>query len=145
MYSQLLWETTDHNVTISNWPFKLAQWLWQHSKTEPYITWSVARWWHHGCGFQQQLTVCNVVKWLWSTVHHNHSLCWHHSKHLTYIQISYYWVVQAGLLTPLTFAWHRSSPLAAFTSSAYFLHNGRRWQWICEFYTANFKDIFGGP
>ena len=34
-----------------------------------------------------------------------------------------YWTVQAGLLTPLTFARHRLSPLAAFTSSAYFLHN----------------------
>ena len=49
-----------------------------------------------------------------------------------------YWAIQAGLLTPLTFARHRLSPLAAFTSSAYFLHNGRWWQWICEFY-------FGGP
>ena len=37
-----------------------------------------------------------------------------------------YWAVQAGLLTPLTFAQHRLSPLAAFTSGAYFLHNGRR-------------------
>ena len=37
-----------------------------------------------------------------------------------------YWAVQAGLLTPLTFVRHRSSPLAAFTSGAYFLHNGRR-------------------
>ena len=37
-----------------------------------------------------------------------------------------YWTVQAGLLTPLTFARHRLSPLAAFTSGAYFLHNGRR-------------------
>ena len=27
-----------------------------------------------------------------------------------------YWAVQAGLLTPLTFAWHCSSPLAAFIS-----------------------------
>ena len=52
-----------------------------------------------------------------------------------------YWAVQAGLLTPLTIARHRLSPLAAFTSGAYFLHNGRR----CEFYTANFKGIFGGP
>ena len=49
----------------------------------------------------------------------------------------FYWVVQVGLLTPLTFVQHR---LAAFTSGAY----GRRWQWICEFYTANFKGIFGG-
>ena len=37
-----------------------------------------------------------------------------------------YWAIQAGLLTPLTFARYRLSPLAAFTSSAYFLHNGRR-------------------
>ena len=37
--------------------------------------------------------------------------------------IASYWAVQMGLLTPLTFAWHCLSPLAAFTSSAYFLHN----------------------
>ena len=37
-----------------------------------------------------------------------------------------YWAIQAGLLTPFTFAWHRLSPLAAFISGAYFLHNGRR-------------------
>ena len=36
-----------------------------------------------------------------------------------------YWAIQAGLLTPLTFARHHLSPLAAFTSSAYFLHTGR--------------------
>ena len=35
------------------------------------------------------------------------------------------WAIQAGLLTPLTFARHRLSPLAAFTSGAYFFHNGR--------------------
>ena len=35
-------------------------------------------------------------------------------------------------------------PVSFFTSGAYFLHNGRRWQWICEFYTTNFKGIFGG-
>ena len=56
-----------------------------------------------------------------------------------------YWAVQVGLLTPMTFALHHLSPLAAFTSGAYFLHNGRRWQWISEFYTANFKGIFGCP
>ena len=38
----------------------------------------------------------------------------------------WYWAIQAGLLTPLTFARHRLNPLAAFTSGAYFLHNGRR-------------------
>ena len=37
-----------------------------------------------------------------------------------------YWAVQAELLTSLTFARHRLSPLAAFTSRAYFLHNGWR-------------------
>ena len=37
-----------------------------------------------------------------------------------------HWAIQAGLLTPLTFAQHRLNPLAAFTSGAYFLHNGRR-------------------
>ena len=34
-----------------------------------------------------------------------------------------YWAVQAGLLIPLTFAQHRLSPLAAFTSGAYFLQD----------------------
>ena len=34
--------------------------------------------------------------------------------------------ILAGLLTPLTFTRHRLSPLAAFTTGAYFLHNGRR-------------------
>ena len=29
-----------------------------------------------------------------------------------------YWAIQAGLLTPLTFAWHHLIPLAAFTSGA---------------------------
>ena len=33
------------------------------------------------------------------------------------------WVVHAGLLTPLTFARHHLSPLAAFTFGVYFLHN----------------------
>ena len=37
-----------------------------------------------------------------------------------------YWAIQTGLLTPLTLARHRLSPLAAFTSGAYFLHTGRR-------------------
>ena len=36
-------------------------------------------------------------------------------------EILCYWAIQAGLLTPLTFAWHRLSPLAAFTSGVYFL------------------------
>ena len=36
-----------------------------------------------------------------------------------------YRAIQAGLLTPLTFARHHLSPLAVFTSGVYFLHNGR--------------------
>ena len=52
---------------------------------------------------------------------------------LSCLKLPPYWAVQAGLLTPLTFARHRLSPLATFTSGAYFLHDGRR---ICEF--ANF-------
>ena len=36
--------------------------------------------------------------------------------------------------------------LGCFASGKWdFLHNGKQWQWICEFYTANFKVIFGGP
>ena len=67
----------------------------------------------------------------------------------TWLSQLVYWAVQARLLTPLTFAWHSfKSPLAAFTSGAYFLFNsvnGRWWQWICKFYTASFKSIIGGP
>ena len=37
-----------------------------------------------------------------------------------------YWAVRAGVLTPLNFARNRLSPLAAFTSGAYYLHSGRR-------------------
>ena len=33
-------------------------------------------------------------------------------------------MIHARLLTPLTFAQHCFSPLAAFISGAYFLHNG---------------------
>jgi len=40
--------------------------------------------------------------------------------------LALYWAIQAGLLTPLTFARHRLSPLDAFTSGAYFLRYGRR-------------------
>ena len=50
------------------------------------------------------------------------------------------WAIQEGLLTPLTFARYRLSPLAAFTSGAYFFHNERRWQWSCEFYIAKFFE-----
>ena len=54
------------------------------------------------------------------------------------------WAVQSGLLTPLTFTQHRLSPSAAFTSGVSFLHNGKRWQWICKVYTANLEGIFEG-
>ena len=55
----------------------------------------------------------------------------------------FYWAILAGLLT-LDFcpALHKS--LGCFYFRCVLLHNGRRWQWICEFYTDNFKDIFGG-
>ena len=57
----------------------------------------------------------------------NCSLCI--SLLLFFIILCYlYWAIQVRLLTPLTFAWHRLSPLAAFTSGAYFLHNGRQRQ-----------------
>ena len=59
-------------------------------------------------------------------------------------RLGLFWAIQVGLLAPLTFAQHHLIPWAAFTSGAYFLHNGGQWQWICEFYTANFKAIFGG-
>ena len=36
---------------------------------------------------------------------------------------SSYWVVQARLLTPLTFTRHRLRPLAVFTSGVYFLQS----------------------
>ena len=45
---------------------------------------------------------------------------------MTHRTTLWYWAVKAGLLTPLTFARHRLSTLAAFTSLAYSLHNGRR-------------------
>ena len=51
--------------------------------------------------------------------------------------------VQSGL-TPLTFNFHRLSPLTVFTSRAYFLHNRRRRQRICEVYSASFGGIFEG-
>ena len=50
-------------------------------------------------------------------------------------------MIQAGLLTPLTFSRHRLSPLAVSTSGSYFLHNGRRWQWIGKVYAASFNGI----
>ena len=53
-----------------------------------------------------------------------------------------YWASQAGLLTPLTFTRHHSSPLADFTSSVYCLHKGRQWQWLHKVYSANCRGIF---
>ena len=68
--------------------------------------------------------VCNNTKVL--TGAGNYAGC-KHIKQYTHVYgpISY-WAIRAGLLTPLTFARLRLSPLAAFTSSAHFLHNGRR-------------------
>ena len=41
-------------------------------------------------------------------------------KHHTVV----YWAVRVGLLTPLTFAWHRLSPLAAFPVRTFFTMEG---------------------
>ena len=111
------------------------------------------------------LTVQSILRWSWTvdrTLESNYSLtiplirCKRHLNQWSVLGVtlsewrdvkileptlSLYWAIQAGLLTPLTFARHRLCPLAAFTSGAYFLHNGKRWHWICEYYTANFKGI----
>ena len=50
-----------------------------------------------------------------------------------------------GLLTPLTFARHRLSPLAAFTSGAYFMPQWKAVTVNLRIYTAKIKGIFGGP
>jgi len=128
MYDQLPWETTDcdviHYYYLLGASMKDCK-LYHKHKFETYITdlhdWSVTGQWHHSLWFPIAADMHHVVMWPWLKV-----------------DDSLYWVIQAGLFTPLTFA------LAAFTSGVYFLHNGRRWQWICEFYTANFKGIFGG-
>ena len=54
-----------------------------------------------------------------------------------------YWAIQAGLLTPLTFARHRLSPLAAFTSGSYFLHEGGDSE-FANFTLPTFKAFGGG-
>ena len=46
-----------------------------------------------------------------------------------------YWAIQAALLTPLTSTRHHLCPSDAFTSSVYFLHNGRWWWWIHRVYS----------
>ena len=95
----------------------------------------------HACTLCMRLCIkrCDMVVHGCMMLHRTHrdgsSLVWHQP----------YWAIHARLLTPLTSARHRLSPLAAFTSGAYFLDNGRRWQWICEFFTANFKGFLGGP
>ena len=48
----------------------------------------------------------------------------HKWKSFTII-ILVYGAVRVGLLIPLTFAQHHLSPLTAFTSGTYFLHNAR--------------------
>ena len=53
-----------------------------------------------------------------------------------------YWAIQAGLLTPLNFARHRLSPLAAFTSGAYFLHKGSGDSEFANFTLPTLKAFF---
>ena len=75
------------------------------------------------CQFQSLITVVVVL-----------IMCIYHvltnalSTHIIDINLNtiFCWAIQVGLLTPLTFAQHRLSPLGAFTSGAYFLHNGRQ-------------------
>ena len=80
----------------------------------------------NGCSIQQ----------LYAVLSHNNGcriqvyVVWSHSPcevmAVGYNKCTPYWAIQAGLLTPLNFSRHRLSRLAAFTSGAYFLHNGRR-------------------
>ena len=53
-----------------------------------------------------------------------YALCWHIHVSVYSILCHCYWAIQAGLLTPLTFARHCLSPLAAFTFSVYFTMEG---------------------
>ena len=62
-----------------------------------------------------------------------YALRWHIHISVHFVLCQCYWAVQAGLLTPFTFARHRLSPLAAFTSGAYFLHTGRRDRELANF------------
>ena len=50
-----------------------------------------------------------------------------------------------GVVNSLDFCPASLKSLGCFYFSAYFLHNGMCWQWICAFYIANFKGIFLGP
>ena len=42
---------------------------------------------------------------------------------------------------PMTFTRHHLSPLAGFTSGAYFSHNGRRWQCTGEVYSTGYNPF----
>ena len=76
---------------------------------------------------------------------HKHPVC-NDNFPVAAVELPFVFAARKGeVVNSLVFAWHRLSPLAAFTSSAYFLHSGRQWQWICKFYTANFKGIFWWP
>ena len=73
------------------------------------------------CHFQSLITVLLLIMCIY------HVLTNALSTHIIDINLNtiFCWAIQVGLLTPLTFAWHRLSPLGAFTSGAYFLHSGR--------------------
>ena len=91
-------------------------------------------------------TFCTFYTYCTFCLDHGPCLCFGHStqskelsKHQLHLPVfparssivsgfllSGYWAILAWLLTPLTFARHRLSPLAAVTSVAYFPHNGRR-------------------
>ena len=123
---------------------------WFHGILMPQCIGSTLHWFH---GMMTLQCIGSTLHWfhgmmtlqcIGSTLHWFHGMM---TLHVIFMEewCYTYWAIQAGLLTPLTFAWHHLSPLATFTSGAYFLHTGLRWQWICEFYTANFKGIFWGP
>ena len=108
------------------------------------LGWMAVVWWQMQYGLIsvqiKMITVCTVVvvfsMWI-CTIRSLFLSTALGSTLITAWIVIHSWAVQAGLLTPLTFARHRLGPLAAFTSGSYFLHNGRWWQWICELYTAN--------
>ena len=134
----------DRQATLNSRPF-----LVPHSNTQQHKNSFIVPTmtdWNHLSDDQAKAPVLEDFKWLITTIT---SVCTLPSHHITKgrscdIQDQEQmtpagrwcpWAVQARLLTPLTFALRRLSPLATFTSGAYF----------CKFYTANFKDIFGGP
>ena len=68
-----------------------------------------------------------------------HNLVWSWKPFLSLLGDS------GGVVNSLDFCPASLKSLGCFYFQCVFLHNGRRRQWICKFFTANFKGIFGGP